>query len=176
MQFRLIDAFPLLERTPAVLQALLADVPAAWAEATEGPGTWSPFDIVGHLVHGERTDWIPRATHLLQHGEAVPFAAFDREGMRATSRGRTLAQLLDEFATARAASLAHLRELRLDEADLSRTGTHPELGRVTLREHLATWVAHDLSHLGQIARVLGRQYTEAVGPWRAYLPMLGRSD
>jgi hypothetical protein len=173
MDYRLADALPLLERTPIVLRALLEDLPRKWTEATEGPGTWSPFDVVGHLIHGERTDWVPRVEHLLAHGDALPFPAFDREAMFTASRGLALGELLDTFARLRAESLARLDALGLTDADLARPGRHPELGAVTLGQHLATWVAHDLGHLAQIARVLARQYTEAVGPWRKYLSILG---
>jgi len=171
--FRFDDALPVLRRTPAVLRALLLDLPGPWIEATEGPGTWSPFDVVGHLIHGERTDWVPRVEHLLRHGDAVPFPPFDREAMFAASRGLSLGELLDTFAGLRAESLARLTALGLTEADLARRGRHPELGVVTLGQHLATWVAHDLSHVAQVARVMARRYGAAVGPWRAYLPILG---
>jgi len=173
MEFRFGDALPVLRRTPSVLRDLLADLPGSWIEATEGPGTWSPFDVVGHLIHGERTDWVPRIEHMLRHGDAVPFPAFDREAMFAASRGLSMTELLDTFGRLRAGSLDRVAELGLTDADLSRRGRHPELGAVTMGQHLATWVAHDLSHVGQIVRVMGRQYSETVGPWRAYLPMLG---
>ena len=173
MDFAFEDALPLLTRTPGVLRSLLADLPEPWIRATEGPDTWSPFDIVGHLIHGERTDWIVRTEILLTHGETHPFTSFDRFAQFEASRGKTLKQLLDTFAEARGASLRRLQGLGLGAEDLNRRGLHPELGPVTLGELLATWVTHDLSHLAQIARVMGRQYTAAVGPWRAYLPMLG---
>ncbi len=166
-------AVPVLARTPRVLDQLLRDLPLAWLSGTEGPATWSPFDVVGHLIHGERTDWIPRVEHLLRHGEGVPFPAFDRFAQLQASAGKTLPQLLDVFAELRAESLRRLAALGLTRADLERTGRHPELGAVTLGQHLATWVAHDLDHLVQIARVMGRQYTEAVGPWRQYLRIVG---
>jgi len=161
-----------LSRTPAVLRGWLSGLPETWTSATEGPGTWSPYDVVGHLIHGERTDWIPRTEHILRHGEAVPFPSFDREAMFEASRGRTLPELLDTLETLRRESLARLESLRLTEADLSRRGLHPELGAVTLGQHLATWVAHDMSHLSQVVRTMARQYTEAVGPWVAYLSVL----
>jgi hypothetical protein len=170
--FTLDEAVPVLARTPAVLRALLADLPKPWATATEGEGTWSPFDVVGHLIHGERTDWVPRVEHILRHGEAVPFPPFDRVAMFAASRGRTLAELLDTFAELRVINVGRLRSL-VSPADLGRRGTHPELGTVTLGQHLSTWVAHDLSHIGQIVRVMARRYATAVGPWRQYLPLLG---
>lgn len=172
MDFVFEDALPVLSRTPAVLRSLLADLPESWVGATEGPDTWSPFDIVGHLIHGERTDWIVRTEILLAHGETQAFTPFDRFAQFEASRGKTLLQLLDTFAGLRAANLIRLESLGLTVDDLDRCGRHPELGSCTLGELLATWVAHDLSHIAQIARVMGRQYTAAVGPWRAYLPML----
>jgi hypothetical protein len=171
--FELATAEPLLARTPAVLDTLLRALPDVWILGTEGSETWSPFDVVGHLIHGDRTDWIPRVEHLLAHGDQVPFPAFDRFAQLDAYRGKALSQLLDEFRDVRAVSLARLAALKLTAADLDRTGTHPALGRVTLRELLATWVAHDLDHIVQIARVMGRQYTDAVGPWRQYLRIIG---
>ena len=175
MEFRFDDALPVLRRTPAVLSSLLADLPAHWTGATEGPGTWSPFDVVGHLIHGERTDWVPRVEHMLRHGDTVPFTPFDREGMFAESRGASLSELLATFARLRTESLSRLAALELTDADLSRRGRHPEFGVVTLGQHLATWVAHDLGHVGQVVRVMARQYSEAVGPWRVYLSILARA-
>ncbi len=176
MDFRFDEALPVLRRTPAVLRALLLDLPGPWIEAAEGPGTWSPFDVVGHLIHGERTDWIPRVEHLLRHGDAVAFPPFDREAMFATSRGRSLTELLDTFGRLRAESLDRLVVLGLTDADLARRGSHPDFGAVTLVQHLATWVAHDLDHIGQVVRVMARRYTTAVGPWRTYLSILGRAE
>jgi hypothetical protein len=173
MEFDLTAGTAILERTPHTLRAMLAGLPAAWTDATEGPETWSPYDIVGHLIQGERTDWIVRTEILLLHGESQPFTPFDRFAQFEASRGKTLSQLLDTFAGLRAANLIRLESLGLTADDLDRRGRHPELGPCTLGELLATWVAHDLSHIAQIARVMGRQYTAAVGPWRAYLPMLG---
>jgi len=174
MDFRFDEALPVLERTPAVLRALLGDLPGPWIEATEGPSTWSPFDVVGHLIHADRTDWIPRVEHLLRHGEALAFPPFDREAMFAASRGRSLDELLDTFDRLRAESLDRLAALSLTDADLARLGRHPEFGVVTLGQLLSTWVAHDLSHIGQVVRVMARQYSTAVGPWIAYLPLLDR--
>lgn len=171
-RFDLAEAVPVLRRTPAVLRALLEGIPERWVRADEGPDTWTPFDVVGHLVHGERTDWIPRAEIILAHGASRPFDAFDRVAMFEASRGKSLGELLALFAELRAANLARLEGMRLAPADLARRGRHPELGTVTLGQHLATWVAHDLSHIAQIARVMGKQYREAVGPWWPYLPML----
>jgi hypothetical protein len=174
MEFRFDDALPVLQRTPATLRALLHDLPSGWTDATEGPRTWSPFDVVGHLIHGERTDWLPRVEHMLAHGDAVTFPVFDREAMFDSSKGLTLGELLDTFDRLRTGNLAHLNRLALTDADLARRGRHPEFGVVTMGQHLATWVAHDLGHIRQIVRVMARQYTEAVGPWRAYLSILER--
>ena len=173
MDFDLADGIAVLERTPRVLRELLAGLPEGWIGATEGPDTWSPFDVVGHLIHGERTDWIPRLEIILTEGEALTFTPFDRFAQFEASRGKTLEELLETFAVLRAGSLARLASFGLTSADLKRRGRHPELGPVTVEQLLATWVAHDLSHLGQIARVMGKAYTDAVGPWAAYLPMLG---
>lgn len=162
----------LIARTPAALDALLRDLPEAWTHANEGEGTWSPFDVVGHLIHGERTDWMPRTRHLLQFGETRPFEPFDRLAQMTASRGKSLGELLDEFARLRAESLAELRALNLQPSDLERRGLHAALGTVTLSHLLATWAAHDLSHLHQLARVMAHQYREAVGPWTIYLGVM----
>ena len=174
MEFRFEHGLPILRRTPAVLRAFLEGLPSGWVREAEGPGTWSPFDVVGHLIHGERTDWIPRVEHVLRHGDQVPFPSFDREAMFSASQGSSLEELLANFGRLRESSLLRLAELGLTDADLSRRGLHPELGEVTLRQHLATWVAHDLSHVRQIARVMARQYSDAVGPWRRFLPVFDR--
>lgn len=173
MEFRLDQALPVLRRTPGALRSLLSELPAAWTDATEGPGTWSPFDVVGHLIHGERTDWVPRIEHILRHGDTIPLPLFDREAMFAASKGLSLPDLLDTFERLRSESLARVGALRLTDADLARCGRHPEFGEVTMGQHLATWVAHDLGHVGQVVRVMARQYSDAVGPWRAYLSILG---
>jgi len=173
MAFDLQEAVQVLRRTPGVVSALLAGLPDAWTRATEGDGTWSPFDVVGHLVHGERTDWIPRVEHLLRHGDTVVFPPFVRDAMVEQNRGRSLGELLDTFASLRASNLSRLDALRLAPADLERTGLHPEFGRVTLRQHLATWTAHDLDHVSQVVRVMAVRYRDVVGPWRAYLSILG---
>ena len=172
MEFEFDTALPILRRTPRVVRDLLADLPAGWIRATEGAGTWSPFDVVGHLIHGERTDWMPRVEHVIRHGDAVAFPPFDREAMFAASQGRSLGELLDTFERLRRDSLDRLAALQLTPADLDRRGRHPEFGVVTMQQLLSTWVAHDLDHIGQIVRVMARQYTAAVGPWRAYLSML----
>jgi hypothetical protein len=170
--FVLDEAVAILSRTPATLDALLRGLPDAWINANEGGNTWSAFDVVGHLIHGEATDWIPRARIIIEHGAAQPFATFDRLAQFELSKGLTLDALLDEFAEFRTRNLDELREMRLTDADLDRPGMHPALGPVTLRQLLATWMAHDLDHLMQISRVLARQYTEQVGPWKAYLRVI----
>jgi hypothetical protein len=174
-EFRFEEAIPLLRRTPTVVRALLADLPEPWTTANEGVGTWNPYDVVGHLIHGERADWIPRVEHILRHGPSLPFPPFDREAMFEASRGRTLADLLDSFAQVRAESLDRLAALGLADADLTREGRHPEFGVVTLGQHLATWVTHDLTHVSQIVRVMAHRYATTVGPWRAYLSILRRA-
>jgi hypothetical protein len=165
------DVIAVLERTPATLTALLAGLSTPWVDATEGEGTWSPYDVVGHLIHGERTDWIPRARHILA-GETRPFDPYDREAQFAESRGRSLAQLLATFAGLRRDNVATLAGFHLTEADLKRRGLHPELGEVTLGQLLATWVVHDLDHVGQVARTMAKVCGTAVGPWAAYLSIL----
>jgi len=170
--FALVDAVALLMRTPTTLDALLRGLPAWWTSANEGPNTWSAFDVVGHLIHGEQTDWVPRAKIILEHGEARPFDKFNRLAQFTESAGRPLPELLDEFAALRRKSLAELASLHLTDADLDKRGRHPELGVVTLRQLLSTWVAHDLDHVVQISRVLARQYSDEVGPWRAYLRII----
>ena len=174
MEFDLAAGTAVLERTPATLRAMLGGLPAAWTEANEGPDTWSPYDIVGHLIHGERTDWIPRARIILAQGVDRRFEPYDRFAQYRESQGKSLAELIEEFARLRAGNLATLREWRLTDRELALEGEHPGLGRVTLRQLLATWVAHDLGHVAQTARVLAKQYREAVGPWREYLPVLER--
>ena len=166
------EATAVLARTPAMLDALLRGLPDGWIHAHEGGETWSPFDVIGHLIHGERTDWIPRARIILDYGEAKPFDKFDRFAQFELAKGRTLDSLLDEFATLRRTSLRDLAALDLTDADLERRGMHPAFGSVTLGQLLATWVAHDLDHAIQVARVMGRQYSDAVGPWRAYLRVI----
>jgi hypothetical protein len=174
VNFQLDEAIAVLERTPATLRALLNGLPESWTVPNEGPDTFSAFDNVGHLIHGERTDWIPRARIILAQGEHRRFEPYDRFAQVRESAGKNLAQLLDEFAQLRAQNLAALRGWNLSEQELALQGEHPELGPVTLRQLLATWVAHDLGHLAQTARVMAKQYGSDVGPWRAYLPILDR--
>lgn len=174
MDFDLTTGIAILERTPGTLRSLLSGLPPAWTDANEGPDSWSPYDIVGHLIHGERTDWIPRARIVLDQAGDRRFTPFDRFAQFRESAGKSLPQLLDEFATLRAENLDTLRGWRLTEAQLALEGNHPELGPVTLRQVLATWVAHDLGHLAQMTRVMAKQYREAIGPWRKYLTVMDR--
>jgi hypothetical protein len=161
-----------LAATPALLDAWLRPLPPGWTARNEGDNTWSPFDVVGHLIHGEKADWIPRLRIILEHGERQPFEPFDRFAQFKDAEGKTLGDLLDEFSLLRAQSLASLRRYALTDADLERPGTHPALGRVTVRQLLTTWMVHDLDHVTQIARVLAHQYRDDVGPWRAYLRVI----
>jgi hypothetical protein len=174
MEFQIGDAVEILSRTPDTLNRLLRNLPDAWVFNNEGPDTWSAFDIIGHLIHGEVTDWIPRAEIILEHGESRAFEPFDRFAHREKSKDRSADELLDEFSMLRQKSLTTLAQMNIKPDQLSLRGTHPELGVVTLSQLLATWVAHDLSHVAQAARVMSRQYTDAVGPWKAYLPILMR--
>jgi hypothetical protein len=172
INFQLEQAIAVLERTPDVLNALLRDLPEDWISRNEGGTSWSPFDVIGHLIHGEEADWIPRARIILEEGEARVFDSFDRYAQFEKSAGKSLTELLDAFARLRAESLAVLKGWQLTPEQLRKQGRHPEFGLVTLEQLLATWTVHDLSHIAQITRVMCRQYTEAVGPWRAYLPIL----
>ena len=179
MEHNLDHTIALLERTPGALDELLRGLPAAWTDANEGGDSWSPREIVAHLAHADRTDWIPRIRHLLQFGETQPFPPFDRLGQRHAMQGKSLPEVLEDFTSARAASLDELRGLNLSPADLERRGTHPTFGSVTLSQLLATWAAHDLTHLHQISRVMAHQYREAVGPWTQFLGVMqcgGRSS
>ena len=174
MDFNLEQGTAVLERTPHVLRAMLDGLPPVWTDATEGGETWSPYVVVGHLIHGERTDWIPRARIILAQGDDRRFTPYDRFAQFEESKGKTLAALLDEFARLRADNLATLAGWQLGDAHLALQGVHPEFGAVTLRQLLATWVAHDLGHLAQVARVMARQYRDTIGPWRAYLSIMDR--
>ena len=174
MEFDVANGIAVLERTPHVLRAMLAGLESAWIDSTEGPDTWSPYIIVGHMIHGERADWITRARLILEQGANRRFEPFDREAQFRESAGKSLATLLDEFAEMRATSLSTLAGWQLTDAQLGLTGEHPAFGEVSMRQLLATWVAHDLGHIAQVARVMARQYRDAVGPWRAYLPVMDR--
>ena len=174
MEFNLAEGISVLERTPPAFRAMLDGLSPVWSDATEGPETWSPYVIVGHLIHGERTDWISRAELILAQGTNRRFTPYDRFAQFRESEGKSLAELLDELERLRAGNLATLAGWRLTDAQLALEGEHPALGVVTLRQLLATWVAHDLGHIAQTARVMAKQYREAVGPWRAYLPVMER--
>jgi hypothetical protein len=171
-EFNLAEAIAVLSRTPAALDALLRGLPDIWVRGNEGKDTWSAFDIVGHLIVGERTDWMPRARIILENGEARPFDPFDRFAQAKQSQGKSLQQLLDEFARLRNENLASLQSLNLQPEDWTRRGRHPELGVVTLSQLLATWAVHDLTHVHQLSRVMAHRYRDAVGPWCAYLGVL----
>ena len=172
MQHNLQHTILLLARTPATLDALLRDLPEEWTMRNEGGNTFNAFDVIGHLIQGERADWMPRAKRILQFGESRAFDRFDRRAQERESQGKSLPQLLDEFARLRAENLAELRALNVTDQELNRRGLHPELGTVTLSQLLATWAAHDLTHLHQISRIMAHQYREAVGPWTAYLGVM----
>lgn len=166
------ESLAVLTRTPSTLDALLRDLPDAWTTATEGPDTWSPYVVIGHLIHGERTDWMPRLAIILEHGPSRPFDPVDREAHFAESHGKSLATLLDEFSALRRENLEHLRNLHLQPAQLELKGAHPALGPVTVRQLLATWTAHDLAHILQVCRTMAGRYKQEVGPWTAYLSVM----
>jgi len=166
------ECLAILTRTPKTLDAFLRGLPEAWTAATEGPGTWSPYAVIGHLIHGEKTDWMPRLTIILEHGPSRPFEPVDREAQLRESVRKPLAALLDEFSALRDSNLTHLRALNLQPAHFALTGTHPALGPVTARQLLATWTAHDLAHILQVSRVMARRYKQEVGPWAEYLSVM----
>ncbi|MFP5264141.1 MAG: DinB family protein [Blastocatellia bacterium] len=174
MEFHLEQAREILGRTPPALNSLLRHLPDQWVLHNEGPDSWSVYDIVGHLIHGEETDWIPRAEIILRDGEGGTFEPFDRFAMFEKSRGKSLGELLDQFERLRVESLNKLGEMSLTPETLKKRGRHPDLGVVTLEELFSTWVVHDLGHIAQIVRVMARQYEDAVGPWKAYLSILRR--
>lgn len=172
MQFELASSSDILRRTPVTLRVLLDGAGDPWIRSNEGAETFSPFDVVGHLIDGEETDWIPRARIILSRNSEATFAPYDRFRHQRRNRGRSLATLLDELATLRAANLETLAAWGLGEAELDLQARHPRLGPVTLRQLLAAWVVHDLGHIAQVARVMAKQYRDAVGPWVPYLPVL----
>jgi DinB family protein len=172
MDVHLEDTTALLARTPAVLSGLLCGTPQAWLDCREAPKTFSPLDVLGHLIYAEQVNWLPRIRIILEHGEARPFDVFDRVGFEDLIAGKSVEELLNVFTTRRNQSLQELAALKLQPNILARKGTHPALGQVTLGQLLATWVVHDLSHLAQIERVMARQYRDAVGPWRENLRIL----
>src|SRR6476661_2811584 len=174
MEFKLEEGIEVLRQTPFAINALLRPLSTVWSERNEGPNTWGPFDVVGHLIHGEETDWIPRARIIINDGETRPFVPFDRVAMFEKSKGKSLPDLLDTFSSLRKSNVRELERMDLTPAMLEKRGRHPELGTVTLAQLLAAWVVHDLGHIAQIVRVMARQYRDEVGPWSAYLSILGK--
>jgi hypothetical protein len=172
INFNLKEAIEILGRTPSVLTFLLSGLPDGWIYNNEGGESWNPFDIVGHLIHGEKKDWIPRAKIILEYAEKKPFEPFDRFAQFKDSEGKTLNDLLEEFAKLRNENIDVLNKLNLEENDFNKTGIHPEFGTVTLKQLLSTWVVHDLSHIRQISRVMAKQYINEIGPWEKYLPVI----
>lgn len=172
MQYNLPQAITILERTPAVLRTYLYDLPTEWTSPNEGPDTWSPFDIIGHLIHGEQEDWLKRTNLILSDNEDKTFEPFDRFAQFELSKGKTINELLDEFEALRIENLRQLKELNLSEEQLQLKGRHPALGDVTLKELLSCWVVHDLGHISQISRVMAKQYKAEVGPWIEFLGIL----
>ncbi len=174
MNFKLSASIEILERTPGVLDNLLGGLSGDWTQPNEGPDTWSAYDIIGHLIHGEKTDWIPRMNIILSENTEKTFIPFDRFAQFRNSKGKSLKELLNEFSRLRKENLQYLKFKKLDKGDLQKEGAHPELGPVTLEQLLASWVVHDLNHIAQICRVMAYQYKEEVGPWQAYMGILNR--
>ena len=172
MNFNTTEAIEILSRTPGTLRSTLSGLSEGWITTNEGDATWTPFDVVGHLIHGEETDWIPRLRIILKAGESQPFPSFDRQAQFEKSKGKSLAELLDQFGKLRMENIASLKQVLAKGIELDKRGTHPELGSVTIRELLATWVIHDLDHLSQITRVMANRYIDDVGPWKEYLGIL----
>ena len=166
------ESIAILERTPAVMNAMLRGLPDVWTNATEGPDTWSPYVVIGHLIHGETTDWIPRLDIILEHGPSRPFEPFDMSAQFRESAGKSLTTLLDEFTALRRDNVARLRARELKPEQLELQGTHPTLGLVTVRQLLATWSAHDLAHILQVSRVMAKRYKQEVGPWGQFLSVM----
>ena len=174
MEFEIGKALEILERTPKVLRSLLDGLSADWTQHNEGPDTWSPYDVIGHLVHGEQTDWLTRTQIILNSGTSQTFEPFDRFAQFEESKGKSLKNLLDEFAEHRASNLKALRAMNISEEQLIQEGLHPAFGKVSLKQLLSAWVVHDLSHIVQVSRVMAKQYADEVGPWTAYLTVLER--
>ena len=172
MKFETNKAIEILERTPQVLNNLLRGASDDWIMNNEGPDTFSPYDVVGHLIHGEKTDWVVRAKIILEQGVKKPFDPYDRFAQYEESKGKSLEQLLDEFTIIRKENVAWLQSIQPTEIDLERKGIHPVLGEVTLRHLLSTWVVHDLTHIAQITRVMAKQYTGEMGPWPQFFRIL----
>ena len=171
MTFDLQKSLQILERTPEVLQALLQKLPEEWTHQNEGEATWSPYDILGHLIHGEETDWVVRTDLILSHSKE-PFTPFDRFAQFEKSKGKSLQELLDQFRALRMANLAKIRGFNISSSDLALTGIHPGLGEVSLKNLLATWTAHDLSHISQITRVMAKLHKEEIGVWTKYMKIM----
>jgi uncharacterized damage-inducible protein DinB len=174
VEFDLEKSISILERTPRVLREMLSGLDSDWTDADEGPETWSPYAVIGHLIHGERTDWMARARIILEQGSDRRFTPYDRFAQLHESEGKTLDDLLGEFESLRSENLKTLRGWELTDATLSLEGEHPKFGAVTLRQLLSTWVTHDLAHTAQIARVMAKQYRDAIGPWREYMSIMDR--
>lgn len=172
MKYSFGKSIEILERTPMVLKELLMDISEEWIMGNEGPETFSPYDVVGHLIHGEKTDWATRTKIILDHGTSVPFTPWDRFAQFEESKGKSMTTLLVEFAAVRASNVARLRSLNITDADLDKKGLHPTFGEITLRNLLSTWVVHDLTHIAQIARVMAKQYKEEMGPWPEFFRIL----
>jgi len=175
METKLSEAMQILERGPGTVDQMLRGLPDEWVRATEGGDTWSCYDVVGHLIHGEVTDWLPRARIILEHGESRTFEPFDRLAQLKEDRTQPIERLLDRFKEVREQNLNALRGMHLSSEDLSRTGIHPADGIVTLSQLISAWAVHDLTHISQISRVLAKQYETEVGPWKAYLGVLNTS-
>jgi hypothetical protein len=172
MKYSIERSCEILDRTPAVLRSLLSGLSDDWVLPNEGPETFSPYDVIGHLIHGEKTDWTARAKMILEFGNSKTFERWNRVAMYEESEGKTLQQLLDEFAAIRKTNMVWFRSLNLTETDLDKQGMHPVLGDVTLRNLLATWVVHDLTHIAQVTRVMAKQYKEEMGPWPEFFRIL----
>lgn len=174
MSFSISTSLEILEQTPHTLNTFLSNLSDIWTHCNEGPDTWSAFDIVGHLIHGEKTDWIQRLDIILGDSPDKTFKPFDRIAQFENSKGKSLEDLLTEFTEFRTKNLKYLKSLNLSEEELGQKGTHPELGEATLKQLLAAWVTHDLGHIAQMARVMAKRYKDEVGPWEAYIPILNR--
>jgi hypothetical protein len=172
MKYDIEKSCQILDRTPAMLKAVLSNLDDGWVMSNEGPETFSPYDVIGHLIHGEKTDWVPRTKMILEFGNTKTFVPWDRFAQYEESKGKSLEQLLDEFKTLRKDNMTWFKSLKLSEKDLDKKGMHPELGEVTLRNLLATWVVHDLTHIAQITRVMAKQYKEEMGPWPEFFRIL----
>ena len=174
MKLEVDQALEILAQTPSTVKSMLGNLSDRWLFLNEGTETWSPFDVIGHLIHGEKNDWIPRAEIILNQGENPAFEPFNRFAQFEESRGKSLQELLTTFELLRLRNIETLNSMNLTPEKMELTGLHPEFGRVTLEQLIATWAVHDLDHIAQIARVLAKQYSEAVGPWRAYLSVLNK--